>query len=227
MPSQVAVALPPIVVRLVSSAPNWRTLLVTFLVGAATTLVVQLVIQFYAVPRVETRKRREDRWERDVRELGDLLTTELGRRAYDAHVEQGKFRDLRQLETESGPDQRKIAQEREQQARAAEQVTQAFEDLLSTRIKWLTGRIEKINPKAREIKKFHEAAAHYRQLTIIVQVRPRPEDDDRTDATFDEAWVKERAARTALMKQVELLADLPHPPVRRSLRWRRRSPSDN
>lgn len=219
MPSQIAVALPPIVVRLVSSAPNWRTLLVTFLVGAATTLVVQLVIQFYAVPRVETRKRREDRWERDVRELGDLLTTELRRRAYEAHVEQGLFRDLRQLETEHGPDQRKIAQDREQQARAAEQATQAFEALLSTRIKWLTGRIENINPKAREIKKFHEAAGDYRAWTVIVQVRPRPQDDDRTDAAFDEAWEKERAARTALMEQVELLADLPHPPrVRRSRR---------
>jgi peptidoglycan biosynthesis protein MviN/MurJ (putative lipid II flippase) len=72
---------PPVVVRVISPGPGLMTLLVTFLVGAATALVVQLVIQLYVVPRVETRKRRKDRWERDVRELGELLTTSVGSRA--------------------------------------------------------------------------------------------------------------------------------------------------
>ena len=53
------------------------TFLLTFLVGVATALAVQWVVQFYIVPRVETRKRREDRWERNLLELGDLLTTQL------------------------------------------------------------------------------------------------------------------------------------------------------
>jgi hypothetical protein len=48
-----------VVVRVISSGPGLMTLLVTFLVGAATALVVQLVVQLYVVPKVETRKRRE------------------------------------------------------------------------------------------------------------------------------------------------------------------------
>jgi hypothetical protein len=215
----------PQATRDASSGSSWVIPVVTVLIGATAALAAQWVIQVYLVPRVETRKRREDRWERNVLELGDLLTTQLAERANDAHVGQGLFRDLRQLETDPKLDQRKIAQSREDQAREAQQATRAFEDLLSTRIKWLTGRIEKINPKAREIKKVHEAAAYYRAITISVQVCPQ--DDSRTDDEFDEAWAKERVGRKALIEQVELLADLPHPPVRRGIRWRRRSPSDN
>jgi hypothetical protein len=211
------ITLPPLVVRVVSPGPGWPTLLLTFLVGAATALAVQWVVQLYLVPKVETRKRREDRWERNVLELGDLLTTQLAERAHEAHVGQGLFRDLRELGTEPGIDQHKIAQSREQQAQAAQQATRAFEDLLSTRIHWLTGRIEKIAPKAHEITDFHEAASKYRTRTMIVQVRPQ--DDDRTDTAFDEAWEKERAARGALIKQVEFLADLPHPPRASRVRW--------
>jgi len=208
----VLVASPPLAA---SSGPNWPvyllSLLGTFVVGTATALLIQL----YIVPRVETRKRREDRRERDVRELGDLLTTQVAERALKAEVGQGLFRDLRQLETEPGHDPRKLAQSREQQAEDAREAARTFEDLLSTRIKWVTGRIEKIAPKAREIKKFHDAATRYRAQVIIAQV-VRPEDDDRTDAEFEEAWDKERNARKALLEQVELLADLRHPPVR----WR-------
>jgi len=211
---------PPLIVRVVSPGPGWLTPLLTFLVGAATALVVQWVVQLYLVPKVETRKRREDRWERNVLELGDLLTTQVAERAFEVQVGQGLFRDLRQLATESGLDQRKVAQSREHQAEAAEEARRAFEDLLGTRIKWLTGRIEKIDPKAREIKKFHDAAQLYRARTIIVQVRPQ--DDDRTDAAFDEAWDMERAARKVLIEQVELLADAPHPP--RGQGWRPQIP---
>jgi hypothetical protein len=205
---------PSPVARAVSAGPGWLIPIVAVLVGAAAALVAQWVVQIYIVPRVETRKRRE---ERNVLELGDLLTTQLAERALAAHVGQGVFRDLRQLETEPGHDQGKIAQSREQQAEDAHEATQAFGDLVSTRIKWLIGRIETIDPKAPEIGKFREAAGRYRARAVMVQVRP--EGDDRTDDAFDKAWAKERADREALTEQVELLADLPHPPHASRLRW--------
>jgi len=204
---------PPVVVRVISYGPGLMTLLVTFLVGAATALVVQLVIQFWVVPKVETRKRREDRWERNVQELGDLLTTRLDKRANEAKVEQGKFRDVRELENESGPDQRtRITRAREQQAWTAQQAMWAFSDLLRTRIDWLIGRIiRSIRPPPDEIVKFDSLARHYQTQAILVGV-PRPQDDDRTESAFENGWAKERDARMALIKQVEVLADLPHPP---------------
>ena len=49
-----------------SSGWGWLAPIVAVLIGALAALAAQLVIQLYVVPRVETRKRREDRWERDV-----------------------------------------------------------------------------------------------------------------------------------------------------------------
>lgn len=210
MALKITIAVSPPGVKVISSGPSWLTTIVTVLIGASAALAAQLVIQLYVVPRVETRKRREDRWEQDVRELSDLLTTQLGERAHDAHVGQGLVLLLRQLENDPGLDQRKLAQSREEKAQAAQQATRAFEDLLSTRIKLLTSRIEKFDPKAREIKKFHQAWMYYRARTIIAQ--DRVEDNPGTEAELDEAWDKERTARKALIEQVELLESLRHPP---------------
>ena len=158
----------PLVIHVTSPGPSWLTTVVTVLIGAAAALAAQWVVQVHFVPMVETRKRREDRWERLVLELGDLLTTQLAEHAHEAHVAQGLFRDLRVLETEPGLDQRKITESRERQARLAHEATRAFESLLSTRINWLAGRIEKIAPEARKIADFHEAASKYRARTMIV-----------------------------------------------------------
>jgi hypothetical protein len=209
----------PMVIHVTSPGPSWLTTIVTVLIGAAAALAAQWVVQVHLVPTVETRKRREDRWERFVLDLGDLLTTQLAERANEAHVEQGLFRDLRELETEPGYDQRKITESGVRQARVAREATRAFESLLSTRINWLARRIEKIAPEASEIADFHKTASKYRARTLIVQVPP--EYDDRTEAAFDEQWENEHAAREALIKQVELLADLPHPPHSSPVRrWR-------
>lgn len=76
--------------------------LVPYLIGAATALAAQMVIQLYVVPRVETRKRRVDRWERYVLELGEVLTTMLSERAEEAMVEQGAFRLVHQDRSDPG-----------------------------------------------------------------------------------------------------------------------------
>jgi large-conductance mechanosensitive channel len=47
--------------------------LLPYLIGAAFTFVVQDLVQVYVVPRVQTRRQREDRWVKDVRDLGELL----------------------------------------------------------------------------------------------------------------------------------------------------------
>ena len=195
----------PVIVHVISSGPGWLTLLVTFVLGATLTILVQL----YVVPKVETRKRREDRWERNVLELGDLLTMRLATLAYEAKLEQGKFRDVRQLESEPGLDPRAIAQHRAEQASSAEEATWAFDQLLRTRVDWLAARIRDLS-SADEIVKLSMAARHYRARTIMVQVRP--EHDVRTDEAFEEGWANEYDARRALIERVELLAGLPHPP---------------
>lgn len=49
------------------------------LIGALAALIGSVVVQLFIVPAVEIRKRREQRWEQDVREMGELLTFDLSR----------------------------------------------------------------------------------------------------------------------------------------------------
>jgi hypothetical protein len=54
----------------------WSTLL-PYLLGAASAFIAQYLVQAYAVPLTDTRARREERWEKDVLDYGDLLTTSV------------------------------------------------------------------------------------------------------------------------------------------------------
>ena len=199
-----AAAAPPVVVRVVSSGPSWLTLLGTFIVGTATALVIQL----YVVPRVETRKRREDRWERDVRELSEVLTTSLTRLASEAHAAQMVFRTVHaELGDEYDPPQ--VARS----ARSAREATWAYGGLITARVELLVRRVASPSPKAQEIERLQDLARAFQIRAIVVRQPPDPDEDDkRTDAEFEEEWDKERAARQALIKQVAMLEDLRRPP---------------
>jgi leucyl aminopeptidase (aminopeptidase T) len=192
--------------------------LVTFLAGAASALGVQLVVQFWIVPKVETRKRREDRWERDVRELGELLTTSLTSLANEVHAAQLVYREVRDEQSDRY-DPALVAR----QARDAEQAMFAYGSLIGTQVDWLIGRVISPSPKAQEIARLQRAARDYRMRAVFVRVLP--EQDDRADTAFHEQWDKESNAREALIRQVVLLADLTHPP-RRSRRRQNIQPAE-
>lgn len=170
------------------------------------------MIQLYVVPWVETRKRREDRWERDVLELGKLLAGPLTDLASDAHAAQLVYRSARD---EPGDEYNPALVKR--QAREAEKAVFAYGGIISTQMDWLTTRVLSLNPEARELVPFKRAEQDYRMRAVLV--RPLPDHDDRTDAGFHESWEKEAAARKALIDQVKALADLRHPPWRK---WRLR-----
>jgi hypothetical protein len=70
--------------------------LAPFLIGAALTLAVQIVLQFFITPRVDTRTRRSERFKRNVLDLGELLTSELEARAQQARLEQSWLRAMRE-----------------------------------------------------------------------------------------------------------------------------------
>jgi hypothetical protein len=154
---------------------------------------------------VETRKRREDRWERNVLELGGLLTTSLTDRANELYAAQLEYRGVRDR---NGHDRDLEIVAR--QAKAAEQQVFAYGSLISTQMDWLIDRVTSLSPKAPEIKRLKDLTRNYWARAIVV--RPLPEHDISTDAEFDKAWQRERDAREALIAQVKQLADLPHPP---------------
>jgi hypothetical protein len=189
-----------------TSGTNWLvftlSLVGSFIVGAVTALLIQL----YIVPRVETRKRREDRWENDVRSLLELLTVRLTSLANEAFAAQVVYREKRDDTT----DQYSPALVREG-ARAAREATWGYGGLMGTQVGFLIERVMSIKPKAQEIERLKRLYGDYQQQAIFV--RPLPADDKRTDAEFHKTWDKESEARDALIAQVKLLAGLRHPPT--------------
>jgi hypothetical protein len=184
--------------------------LVPYLIGAATALAVQMLIEFFVVPRVETRKRREDRFERNVLELGVLLTSLVDERAQVARLEQSVFRAMRQREYGPEFDQAKVARGLAERASTTRQVTSAFTEAIYSRVGWIAERVTAFMPDAEEIKAFQIATM--RHGLAVLAIGGWSEDDDRTDDAFEEGWRNERNARDELIQQVKLLANMPHPP---------------
>jgi hypothetical protein len=192
--------------------------LAPILIGAALTLAVQIVLQFYITPRVDTRRRREERFERNVLDLGELLTSELEDRAHQALLEQSLYRAIRQ-KAESGEVQ--TTRGMDEQARKAQQLTWDFMGFVRVRVYWLAERVMAFTPAADEVIKFQIAAMRY--LMSARGVAGWSKDDERPEAEFEAAWAAEREARSKLTEQVKLLASLRHPPrARRGGRLMRR-----
>ena len=188
------------------------SILVPYLIGAAITLVVQAVIQLYVVPRVETRKRRQDRFERNVLDLGELLTTLVGERAQAAQVEQSVYRALVQRQRENDPsiDQARLAQGLPERAATARAVTREFTGLVRERVVWLTERVTAFMPDANEIGMLLLRSLHYRNR--VLAVGDWRAEDDTADEAFEEVWEKEWTPWQEFISQVKLVVNLPHPP---------------
>jgi hypothetical protein len=194
--------------------------LAPYLIGAATTLAVQATIEFWVVPRVDIRKRREDRWERNVLDLGELPTSStLAELAMRAQVEQGVYRQARAVapsfDDPSYPDM--VAA----QASKARLATWAPTDLVRTRVDWLIDRFQAFKPNADEMADFQIARMRY-QLRVS-DIGMWDEDGERSEDKFEEDWRAERDARNKLIAQVKHLADMPRPPriSRLKICWRR------
>ena len=129
----------------------WRMIsdpLVLLPVGARLTLLAQVAVQlFVVVPHVEVRKRREDRWERDVLALGELLSAELPDRAAAARRDISMVRAVTQKfkNLDDYIDATREEYVRELVEKANESVAR-FWALAFTRIQWLADRILDIDP---------------------------------------------------------------------------------
>jgi hypothetical protein len=183
-------------------------LVIGAVLGALLALASQLLIQLCVVPRVDARKRREDRWERSVRDFLELMKTSLSDRATDAHSAQGLYGDLRKLEAEPGQDRDRIAGIRADHVWETHKATRAFTNLAHTRVGLLTDEIVALIPDADELFQFETLARKY--WLRVAMVAGWNEDD--SEAEIDERWDGEYRVRLELIEQARLLADLRHPP---------------
>jgi hypothetical protein len=192
------------------------TVLLPYLIGAASAFAVQFLIQIYVVPRVETRKRREERWEKDVLDLGELLSTTVQEAAVKARAAQQFVRVVNDFPL--GPDDSVDERDRILAQRQADalQDTRVFNDLVHFRTDWIADRITDFQIKSDKIFAFALASFQYQANILSIRgsmysYQEMAEDD------FNDMWQAEWSARTGMLKEIKSLARLRHPP-RASLR---------
>jgi hypothetical protein len=187
------------------------------LVTAAITLLATVWVQLYVIPRVETRKRRDDRWERDVLALGELLTFEQPAAASAlAHALDWKAVLSNQLDDLHEGALATLREKNEQEIRDC----QDEYGRMDARVDWLIDQVQSIDRRADRLKPFTRAAMSYRAsyIRLIVFSHMPVEDDEFTEEQITAAAGKERTAVRAMVSALKSL--LGHPPPTTRLRKR-------
>lgn len=185
------------------------------MVGAGLTLASQLVLQLVIVPRVETRKRREDRWERDVLALGELLTGDIPDRASAAYISQSVLQHY--YHRLMPPGQVRDAATLEHLKEESREAVRGFRDLASTRMKWLTQRIVNIAPQHPDIKNFDTRVIMYHMTATVCTFYSDERAEDYDEDKYSDLWSKERKQRAELADLVAVM--MRGKPPRDGLLW--------
>jgi hypothetical protein len=195
------------------------TVLLPYLIGAASTFVVQFLIQFYVVPRVQDRKQVQDRWVKDVFDFGELLTTSLQMLATEAWKAQLAFRALKNYAIGPEYDQAKVEQGLRERKLAALQATEAFTDFVRYRVVWVADRIIVTCADANQVAEFFRLSFLHRMKVLDFGSSAY---QDLAEEEFDALWAVERQLREEMTSAVKVLTYLSRPP---RVSWRRRFPS--
>lgn len=195
---------------------------VPVVIGALIALAGTVVVQLWLIPRVDTRKRRTQRWEDDVLALGQLL-------AFD-HAEAASNIRLRLLAAfvwlHDRPDgvepQRWEALVRQDRERLRE-ARDVF-DRLPGRVRWLADRVTSLAPHSAALGNLAHLSRqydiHHSQLGFLA-IRSEPP----TEAEIDAACETLSGIARDMTTRLRALATrrLPRNSLRRYLRWRKAS----
>lgn len=187
----------PATIALVGSVLGVKDLL-PYLAGAASAFAVQFLIQVYVAPLVETRKRRLERWERDVLDLGEFLSGTVSDAARQANSQQFFARSSDKMVGNSDYPPEFVAQERQKYEISAREATSAFHNHVNYRAEWLMDRISAYR-SSDQVRKFTFASMRYR----LHLMGPSPgEWREMSDDDWDAWWTEEGKLL------VELILDL-------------------
>lgn len=189
------------------------------LLGALLALAAQAFIQLVVVPYVDARRRRQDRWERDLLALAELLTAELPAKMAALKRASWAMRsihdDLSQRE-DIPPEVR--AEYVQGLAGDAREALTTYEALAESRMRWLVGRALAWEPDAPDLRKLDQLATVFRVHGMNVSLWAYLVDDSFDSGKFDSQWAQHEAALTKLAAHAVSLADRRSPPRKVSLR---------
>lgn len=174
--------------------------LLLLLVGAALALAAQALLQLVIVPHVEARKRREDRWEKHVLELGELLSGELGTAARNFGHEAVAGTLLRSMKDQPMASRERYEAVVREHRTVLQEAQEHFTALADTRTSWLSRRVLSIAPG--ELWSFEVAWMRYN----VTRLKAAMTADDGDEPEVRQAWADEVAARDNLLDEVETLA---------------------
>lgn len=180
--------------------------------------MVQFLIQIYVVPHVDTRRRRLERWEEDVLDLGDLLSTTMSDMSTDAMSNQLCARLTAMMSGNADFDQAKAKRDLSERLVTAQQSTRKLINQVNFRSAWAMDRIAMYRASDLVIE-FVKASLRYR--VHVLKLAP-DEWRELSDEGFDEWWATENRLRADLISSVMMLARARHP-LRRSWRLRLRT----
>lgn len=182
---------------------NANELLYLF-VGAGLAVGGQLLVQLRVVPRADQRRRREDRWEKDVLALGELLTAELPDRATAAESAQFVMQAVVGHALTLDIDGRKLDDIKSTEQEKVDEAIKRYRAAAQTRLSWLAKRIIVFAPDSRELRRFNELQARYHMASVVSTLARYPE-RDFDEERFRLTWDGEAKLRGQLVDAVDEL----------------------
>lgn len=198
---------------------------VPVVIGAVIALVGTVLVQLWLVPLVDTRKRREQRWEEDVLALGQLLTLDQPRIVGELRSELYWLALLVDPPDDLDTTTKHWAALEAEHKDMLRAVRREF-DSLATRIDWLAGRVIALAPRAKPLDHLASQSRKYRLSHIkfgMLEWRQPHLDHRSPPLTDDEIDTAAKALSEITREIVKDLQDLataspPRNPPMRSAR---------
>lgn len=175
------------------------------IVGALIALFGTVVVQLWLTPLVDSRKRREQRWEADVRALGELLIfTEPQIRSAARSALHWQIL-LREPPENADPKRwAALVQEREEAGRAAWHDY----DRIRSQVDWLVDRVESVAPHSRALRPFSSRALRLSVARWTLEaLRYAPDGAPPTKEALEQADSSVSKATLGLMEELRKLVD--------------------
>jgi hypothetical protein len=175
------------------------------LVGALVALIGTVLVQLWLIPLVDSRKRREQRWESDVRALGELLTFTLPGVHLEVHGALYGQMLLADPPEDVDPGRwDRLVKEQNEERRAAWQRY----DQTQAQVGWLVNRVESLAPRSPVLRAFRTKA---RKLKIagfdLDRLRYALDGQPPTQEALDQASQSTYEATRGLVDELKHLAD--------------------
>lgn len=179
------------------------------LVGALVALIGTVLVQLWLIPLVDSRKRREQRWESDVRALGELLTfTQPG---VHLEVHGALYRQMRLADRPEDADPVRwdqFVREDNEERRAAWRRY----DQTEAQVDWLVNRVESLAPQSPLLRAFRTKARKLKIASLdLLSLRCAPDDQPLTQEALDQARQSNYEATRSLVDELKRLADVRPP----------------